>query len=48
MSGEFAYGIERGSSLDPSTANAQGGDIAVQSQRGMGTSFEIRLFRGVV
>ena len=46
--GEFAYGIERGSSLDPSTANAQGGDIAVHSQRGMGTSFEIRLFRGVV
>jgi len=48
VSGEFAYGIERGSSLDPSTANARGGDIAVHSQRGMGTSFEIRLFRGVV
>jgi signal transduction histidine kinase len=28
--------------------NVQGGDIVVHSQRGMGTSFEIRLFRGVV
>jgi signal transduction histidine kinase len=28
--------------------NVQGGDISVRSQRGMGTSFEIRVFRGVV
>jgi signal transduction histidine kinase len=27
---------------------AQGGDITVQSQRGVGTSFDIRVFRGVV
>jgi signal transduction histidine kinase len=44
--GENSVGI--GLALSKAIFNAQGGDIAVHSQRGMGTSFEIRLFRGVV
>jgi signal transduction histidine kinase len=43
---ENSVGI--GLALAKAIFNAQGGDIAVRSQRGMGTSFEIRLFRGVV
>jgi signal transduction histidine kinase len=43
--GESSVGI--GLALAKAIFNAQGGDIAVHSQRGMGTSFEIRLFRGV-
>jgi len=37
-----------GLALAKAIFNAQGGDIAVRSQRGMGTSFDIRLFRGMV
>ena len=37
-----------GLALAKAIFNAQGGDIAVRSQRGLGTRFEIRLFRGVV
>jgi signal transduction histidine kinase len=44
--GESSVGI--GLALAKAIFNAQGGDISVQSQRGMGTSFEIRLFQGVV
>jgi signal transduction histidine kinase len=44
--GENNVGI--GLALAKAIFNAQGGDIAVHSQCGMGTSFEIRLFRGVV
>ncbi|MCC6893881.1 MAG: HAMP domain-containing histidine kinase [Anaerolineae bacterium] len=44
--GENSVGI--GLALAKAIFNAQGGDIAVRSQRGLGTSFEIRLFRGVV
>ena len=44
--GESSVGI--GLALAKAIFNAQGGDIAVHSQRGMGTSFEIRIFRGVV
>ncbi|HVU12084.1 MAG TPA: HAMP domain-containing sensor histidine kinase [Phototrophicaceae bacterium] len=44
--GENSVGI--GLALAQAIFNAQGGDIAVHSQRGTGTSFEIRLFRGVV
>jgi signal transduction histidine kinase len=44
--GESSVGI--GLALAKAIFNAQGGDISVQSQRGMGTSFEIRLFHGVV
>jgi len=44
--GENSVGI--GLALAKAIFNAQGGDIAVHSQRGKGTSFEIRLFRGVV
>ncbi len=44
--GENSVGI--GLALAKAIFNAQGGDIAVHSQRGMGTSFEIRFFRGVV
>jgi signal transduction histidine kinase len=43
---ENSVGI--GLALAKAIFNAQGGDITVRSQRGMGTSFEIRLFRGVV
>lgn len=42
---ENSVGI--GLALAKAIFNAQGGDIAVRSQRGIGTSFEIRLFRGV-
>jgi signal transduction histidine kinase len=44
--GENSAGI--GLALAKAIFTAQGGDIAVRSQRGIGTSFEIRLFRGVV
>ena len=44
--GENSVGI--GLALAKAIFTAQGGDITVHSQRGMGTSFEIRLFRGVV
>lgn len=44
--GENSVGI--GLALAKAIFNAQGGDIVVRSQRGMGTTFEIRLFRGVV
>ena len=44
--GESSVGI--GLALAKAIFNAQGGDIAVRSQHGVGTSFEIRLFRGVV
>jgi len=44
--GENSIGI--GLALAKAIFNAQGGDITVRSQRGRGTSFEIRLFRGVV
>lgn len=44
--GENSVGI--GLALAKAIFTAQGGDIAVHSQRGLGTSFEIRLFRGVV
>jgi signal transduction histidine kinase len=44
--GESSVGI--GLALAKAIFNAQGGDISVRSQRGRGTSFEIRLFRGVV
>lgn len=44
--GENSVGI--GLALAKAIFNAQGGDITVRSQNGMGTRFEIRLFRGVV
>jgi signal transduction histidine kinase len=44
--GESSVGI--GLALAKAIFNAQGGDIAVRSQRGIGTSFDIRVFRGVV
>ncbi|HSJ88121.1 MAG TPA: HAMP domain-containing sensor histidine kinase [Anaerolineales bacterium] len=44
--GESSVGI--GLALAKAIFTAQGGDITVRSQRGMGTSFEIRVFRGVV
>jgi signal transduction histidine kinase len=44
--GENSVGI--GLALAKAIFNAQGGDVAVHSQHGMGTRFEIRLFRGVV
>jgi signal transduction histidine kinase len=44
--GENSVGI--GLALAKAIFIAQDGDIAVHSQRGMGTTFEIRLFRGVV
>ena len=44
--GENNVGI--GLALAKAIFNAQGGDIAVHSQPGIGTSFEIRIFRGVV
>lgn len=44
--GENSVGI--GLALAKAIFNAQGGDITVRSQRGLGTSFEIRFFRGVV
>ena len=42
--GENSVGI--GLALAKAIFNAQGGDIVVRSQRGMGTTFEIRLFAG--
>jgi signal transduction histidine kinase len=44
--GENSVGI--GLALAKAIFTAQGGDISIRSQRGMGTSFEIRIFRGVV
>jgi signal transduction histidine kinase len=44
--GENGVGI--GLALAKAIFTAQGGDISIRSQSGMGTSFEIRLFRGVV
>ncbi|HET8671713.1 MAG TPA: HAMP domain-containing sensor histidine kinase, partial [Candidatus Saccharimonadales bacterium] len=44
--GENSVGI--GLALSKAIFTAQGGDITVHSQRGMGTSFTIRIFRGVV
>ena len=44
--GENSVGI--GLALAKAIFNAQGGDITVRSQHGMGTSFTIRIFRGVV
>ena len=44
--GESNVGI--GLALAKAIFNAQGGDIAVNSQPGVGTSFDIRVFRGVV
>jgi signal transduction histidine kinase len=41
-------GVGIGLALAKAVFTAQGGDITVHSQRGMGTSFEIRFFRGVV
>jgi len=45
-SGENSIGI--GLALSKAIFTAQGGDISVRSERGIGTSFEIRIFRGVV
>lgn len=44
--GENSVGI--GLALAKAIFNAQGGDISVRSQPGAGTSFDIRIFRGVV
>lgn len=44
--GENSIGI--GLALAKAIFNAQSGDISVRSQRGTGTHFEIRFFRGVV
>jgi signal transduction histidine kinase len=44
--GENSVGI--GLALAKAIFNAQGGDISVRSQPGLGTSFDIRVFRGVV
>ncbi len=44
--GENSVGI--GLALAKAVFTAQGGDITVRSQRGLGTSFAIRIFRGVV
>lgn len=44
--GENSVGI--GLALAKAIFNAQGGDITVRSQPGVGTSFDIRVFRGVV
>ena len=44
--GENSLGI--GLALAKAIFSAQGGDITVRSERGMGTRFEIRFFRGVV
>src|SRR6185436_19941140 len=43
---ENSVGI--GLALAKAIFTAQGGDISVRSQRGAGTSFDIRIFRGVV
>ena len=44
--GEHSVGI--GLALAKAIFTAQGGDISVRSERGMGTSFTIRVFHGVV
>ncbi len=44
--GENGVGI--GLALAKAIFDAQGGDISVRSERGVGTSFDIRVFRGVV
>jgi len=44
--GENSVGI--GLALAKAIFNAQGGDITVRSERGVGTSFTIRVFHGVV
>lgn len=44
--GENSLGI--GLALAKAIFNAQGGDISIHSQPGVGTSFDIRIFRGVV
>ncbi len=44
--GENSVGI--GLALAKAILTAQGGDISVRSQPGVGTSFELRVFRGVV
>jgi len=44
--GENSVGI--GLALAKAIFTAQGGDISVRSERGVGTSFDIRVFRGVV
>jgi signal transduction histidine kinase len=44
--GENSVGI--GLALAKAIFNAQGGDIVVRSEPGVGTSFDIRVFRGVV
>lgn len=44
--GESNVGI--GLALAKAIFTDQGGDISVRSQPGMGTSFDIRVFRGVV
>ncbi len=44
--GENSVGI--GLALAKAILTAEGGDISVRSQPGVGTSFEIRVFRGVV
>jgi signal transduction histidine kinase len=44
--GENSIGI--GLALAKAIFNAQGGDITVRSQPGVGTRFELRVFRGVV
>jgi signal transduction histidine kinase len=44
--GESSVGI--GLALAKAIFTAQGGDITIHSQRGVGTSFDIRIFRGVV
>jgi signal transduction histidine kinase len=44
--GENSVGI--GLALAKAIYTAQGGDISVRSEPGIGTSFEIRIFRGVV
>jgi len=41
-------GVGIGLALAKAVFTAQGGDISVRSERGTGTSFEIRVFRGVV
>ncbi len=43
-----ANSVGIGLALSKAIFNAQGGDITVQSQRGMGTRFDIRFFHGVV
>ena len=46
IAGENSVGI--GLALAKAIFTAQGGDITVRSERGVGTTFDIRVFRGVV